>query len=781
MNPPTLPGWLRNVLAALLPVLGTLVNLLLQLGAGTAAPSLAYFPMLVIAALWRGRGPAWVALAISAAFVTYFWLTPPVRSRFGEPSDFVFAMTTFLVASVMVVEVAARARRLKRRADRLAQARQDELSRLEAAEAANRETQARLEVALEAGAMGTWEYHVVTRRLLASERTRQIVGASRSEGSLERLLEHVHSEDRDRLVQGLEAAVRDGAVFDAGFRVVIGEETRYVSVQALRVSDSRAGVRFVGVAKDVTQERAALREAQIGREELERVFDLLPIALAVDPRADHIRVSDSLREILRLEPLQDASSSGPHRRAIPYRQTRNGVELPADELPMQVAAREGRDVRNAEVDIEFADGAVRSLLISAAPLFDAEGRLRGAIGTHVDVTALKEAERALMAADRQKDEFLATLAHELRNPMAPIRYAAAMLRPGMTPESLLQARAMIERQSAHMSRLLDDLLDLSRVTRNVIQLQREVVDLRAIVREAVDGCRPAIEAAQHEVHVVLPDSPLWVDGDHARLVQIVGNLVGNAVKYTDPGGTVTVETGRAEERVRVVVRDTGAGFEPGRAGQLFRLFSQLHPALEASRGGLGIGLAIVRRLVELHGGSIRAASDGPGRGATFTVELPVAPPPSRIAETPRPARFARKGQRVLIVDDNRDAADALGLLLELSGFEVQCAYDGATALERAGDFQPEVVLLDLGLPDVDGREVCLRLREARAARSAKIVAITGWGRAEDRRATLAAGFDAHLVKPVDPDRLLRLLAGLLEAEAASPAAEVSAPAQAGSS
>jgi signal transduction histidine kinase/ActR/RegA family two-component response regulator len=757
-----LQGWLRWVVAAALPACATLVNVLLQASTGTVAPFLSYFPAVVMVALWSGRWPAYGALLLSSVAVYSAWLAPLARTFVMAENSYDVALAGFLVAGLLIVEVAERSRRLEHRAEALAESRHEELARLEAAEHDARETQARLALALEAGEMGTWEVDARMQHVYASERTRQMVGATHSEGQLERLFRRVHPDDRARLEQTGAAAIRDGTAFETEFRVLSGDDIRWISAKALCVSDARRGTRLVGVAEDVTRARLALREIEQKREELQRMLDLLPVAVTTDPQADHVTVSESLREILRLAPDQDASYTGPGRDAIPYRAMRDGVEIPGDELPMVVAARQGREVRNFEVDLHFGDGLVRSLLISAAPLFDGEGKVRGAIGVHVDVTALKEAKRALQAADRQKDEFLATLAHELRNPMAPIRYAAAMLRPDMPMELVPQLRETIERQSAHMARLLDDLLDMSRVTRNVIQLQRRVLDLREAVQDAIGGYGPAIEATRLRLDVSLPEHPVWVDGDPARLVQIVGNLVGNAVKYTDMGGSVSVALTVVNGRARVDVRDTGVGFDSTRSGQLFQLFSQLHPELQSSKGGLGIGLAVVRSLVDLHGGSVSATSDGPGRGSQFTVVLPMVDAPRRIVMKPTTGTIDAAGLRILVVDDNRDAAEALGMLLGLQGFTVQLAHDGTHALQAAAEFEPAVVLLDLGLPDLDGREVGRRMRARPDGWRSKIVAITGWGRAEDRRETLQAGFDAHLVKPVDPDRLLRLLAGLLE-------------------
>jgi PAS domain S-box-containing protein len=373
------------------------------------------------------------------------------------------------------------------------------------------------------------------------------------------------------------------------------------------------------------------------------------------------------------------------------------------------------------------------------------------------IEELRATEASLREADRHKDEFLATLAHELRNPMAPIRYAAAMVRPGAPPESLERARQMIERQSAQMSRLLDDLLDVSRITRNVIELRRERVDLRRIVEDVVDSARPAVLAERQRLSVSVPGEPAWVDGDPVRLGQVVHNLLQNAIKYTPTDGRIDVVVQLRDGDACIDVRDSGVGLAPSMLPNVFKLFSQVHPSMRASKGGLGIGLAISRRLVELHGGTIEVHSEGLGRGSEFRVRLPLA----QASET-RQSSAGKHGptvlparRRVLVVDDNVDAADGLAMLLRAHGLDVQVAYRGAEALALASAVKPDVVLLDLGLPDMSGEEVAQHLRRDTQARDARLIAITGWGQEADRARTREAGFDLHLVKPVDPDVLLR--------------------------
>jgi len=368
--------------------------------------------------------------------------------------------------------------------------------------------------------------------------------------------------------------------------------------------------------------------------------------------------------------------------------------------------------------------------------------------------------RDLADADRRKDEFLAMLAHELRNPLAPVRTGLEVLRmkAGADPE-VDRLAEMMGRQVGQIVRLVDDLLDVARITRGTVVLRRERVELGAVVRQAVEAGRPLVEARRHALTVTPAAEPVYVDGDPARLAQVVGNLLNNAAKYTDEGGRVWLETRRDGAEAVVSVRDTGAGIAADVLPRVFDLFTQADRTLDRSQGGLGVGLTLVRRLVELHGGTVAAASPGPGRGSEFVVRLPLASgvgtEPTRAVASPPAGRPAPR--RVLVVDDNVDAADSLAMLLRLTGHTVWTAYGGPSALEAAERHRPEVVLLDIGLPGMDGYEVARRLRSGAAA-AATLLALTGYGQETDRRKTHEAGFDHHLVKPVDPDDLVRLFA-----------------------
>jgi PAS domain S-box-containing protein len=499
------------------------------------------------------------------------------------------------------------------------------------------------------------------------------------------------------------------------------------------------------------------------RAELKTMLDLIPVGVMMsrDPRGDSISVNRAFATTFGLRPGQDASLSGPDRASVPYRALRNDMELSGDELPMQVAARTGREVSDFDCELVFEDGRVLEVRSSAAPIFDEKGRVRGAIGTCVDVTALREAARTLDDASRRKDEFIATLAHELRNPIAPIRYAAARLRRDSSGCAVAEVAAIIERQCAHVARLLDDLLDLSRITRNAISLRREAVDLRDVVQQAVEAERPAFSAKRIAVQCGFPDTAAWVTGDRDRLIQVVSNLLSNAGKFTPADGSVEVRVVRDSRQVHVVVRDTGLGLTLEMISRIFDLFVQAHPDDGSSQRGLGIGLSMVQRLVRLHGGEVKVRSGGLGEGAEFVVSLPetdirTAPPPR--AESKAKGQESLEGLRILVVDDNRDAADALAALLQLLGLEVAVAYDGVAATGLVEKMRPDVVLLDIGMPTMDGIAVASWIRSQPWGSAIRLIAVTGWGQAHDRARTAGAGFDLHLTKPVDPDELVRRLA-----------------------
>ncbi|HTU68616.1 MAG TPA: CHASE3 domain-containing protein [Steroidobacteraceae bacterium] len=419
------------------------------------------------------------------------------------------------------------------------------------------------------------------------------------------------------------------------------------------------------------------------------------------------------------------------------------------------------------------DGQEVAIEDSGAPILDADGAITGVVLVFRDATEERAAQNALHAADRRKDEFLATLAHELRNPLAPIRQAAAMAgKPDATAEQIAWCHGVIERQAAHMARLLDDLLDVSRITRGRLEVRRARVELRSIVESAVETARPAIDAHRHALHVELPSAPLWVDADALRIAQVLANLLTNAAKYTPPPGEIRLVGAREGDQVVVRVADNGIGLAADDLPRIFEMFAQVKPTLDRKEGGLGIGLALSKALMELHGGSLEARSAGLGQGSEFVAKLALAQAaagaqagtaaadPARtgtvetgattgLTATPVAAGTAPRAVRILLADDNRDACDSLQMLLELEHHDVRVAYDGEHAFEEIAAFRPEIALLDIGMPGMNGYELAAKIREQPWGAGIHLVAVTGWGQEDDRRRALDAGFDQHLVKPVD--------------------------------
>jgi PAS domain S-box-containing protein len=440
----------------------------------------------------------------------------------------------------------------------------------------------------------------------------------------------------------------------------------------------------------------------------------------------------------------------------------HSVLHPADRdayLAATMAALRERRPYQMRVRGRFRDGDWHWFETHARPWFAADGEYRGHVGISIDITEEVSAEQSLREADRRKDEFLATLAHELRNPLAPISNAVHLLRH---PEGRRRADRIVEmvgRQVRQIVRLVDDLMEVSRITRGKIELENKPVALADIIHAAVETSQPAIDQGRHQLEVVLPEEPLRVNGDKVRLTQVFTNLLNNAAKYTNPEGCIVLSARRDSGWAEVVVRDNGVGIAAEQLPHVFEMFVQGHRTEGCGQGGLGIGLTMVRNLVEMHGGQAEAHSAGLGLGSEFLVRLPLLPAGDG-QETGAPGAGADRplaGRRVLIVDDNRDAADSLSLLLASKGAQVDAVYDGASGLAAVAATRPDAVVLDIGMPGMDGYEVARRIREDLRLHSVRIIALTGWGQQSDRQLSRSSGFDHHLTKPVDLELLQALL------------------------
>ncbi|HTU26315.1 MAG TPA: ATP-binding protein [Pirellulales bacterium] len=413
-----------------------------------------------------------------------------------------------------------------------------------------------------------------------------------------------------------------------------------------------------------------------------------------------------------------------------------------------------------EFRVIWPDGSVHWLEARANVLLDEHGKPTRIMGVNMDVTDRKRVEEALKDAGRRKDEFLATLAHELRNPLAPIRNSLHILRmtAGDDPTSE-RVCEMMDRQVNHLVRLVDDLMEVSRITRGLIELRKEEVDLATILRSAVETSKPLIAAANHQLAITLPPEPIALYGDSVRLAQVFANLLNNAARYTDRQGQIWLSARREGNQAMVSVRDNGIGIPPSMLSNIFDMFMQADRSAARSQGGLGIGLTLVKRLVEMHGGTISVQSAGPGQGSEFTVRLPVSElqPHQTLQPPATPGVSGLPQRRVLVVDDNEDAAASMGMLLRFLGTQVQVVHSGEAALEAIEANRPDVVLLDIGMPGLDGYEVAKRVRQRADFNNIMLIALTGWGQSDDRDRTRKAGFDYHLVKPADITVLQSLL------------------------
>ena len=443
-----------------------------------------------------------------------------------------------------------------------------------------------------------------------------------------------------------------------------------------------------------------------------------------------------------------------------------------DDLPEQEAALQETLRRGGQSRRTFRirrDGELRHIQSVETVRKNAQGQTEWVVGTNLDVTERKRSEEELhrLAADlseanRRKDEFLATLAHELRNPLAPIRSGLQIMRVSIDNATAVEkARLMMERQLTQMVRLIDDLMDVSRISRGKLELREERVELAVVLNNAIETCRPIIESSGLELTLSVPGKPIFLYADVTRLAQVFANLLNNAAKFSDPGSRIWLSVDLEGGEVVVSVKDNGVGIAAEMLTKIFEMFTQVHGPLLQSRGGLGIGLSLVKRLVGLHGGSVVAKSQGAGFGSEFVVRLPVEL--STVAQTKAPSDTGEatplsSPRRVLVADDNEDAVTSLGMLLQLMGNEVRTANDGSQAVDIAATFRPDIVLLDIGMPELDGYETCRRIRQQPWGNNALLVALTGWGQEEDKRRSQEAGFDHHLVKPVEPAVLEALLA-----------------------
>lgn len=618
-----------------------------------------------------------------------------------------------------------------------------------------------LETALIAGEVATWIWHIPENRVSSDRNLARLMGdnaPAARELSLPDFLSAVHPDDRPRVERALMRSLDapEGA-FQAQYVLSPPSGTPRSVLARGRVErdgDGRA-VRMPGVILDVTdrvQAEQALRDSE------ERLRKGLVAARMVvwdmDLATRRVTFSANARQVF----------------GYAWGETTTGLEAvhPDDvahlKLAVQRAIASGRDYATVVRMVRPDTGATLWTEVRGKVTYDAQGVARSLSGISVDITERKRAEEELRVADRRKDEFLAMLAHELRNPLAPIRNAAHLLRLVHSDEPRVrQASEIITRQVGHMTGLVDDLLDMSRVTRGLVTLDCETLDLRQVIASAVEQVRALIDARRHRLTLDLGPHAVQVLGDRMRLVQVVSNLLSNAAKYTPDGGAIEVLATLNPQDVELTVQDNGAGLEPELLPHVFELFAQGQRPPDRAQGGLGLGLALVKSLVGLHGGNVAVHSLGPGHGCTFSVWLPRAATPTAhepLVPTLSQPAASGDGLAVLVVDDNADAANSLAELLQTGGHRVSVHGSGPSALLHASQHPCDVCLLDIGLPGMDGCELARRLRALPQMAQAVLIALTGYGQTDDRQRSKAAGFDHHLVKPVDPDALLALLGSL---------------------
>ncbi len=549
--------------------------------------------------------------------------------------------------------------------------------------------------------------------------------------------------------------------FDRKHLRLLGDKL-HEKATALEETNRRLTELVAELRAEVESRRRAEAEAAEGREWLRVVLSSI---------GDAVIATDDQGRVAFLNPVAEQMTGWPHAEAVarPLEEVFhiiNEDHRGPVENPVARVLREGITVGLANHTVLIArDGTERPIDDCAAPIRDAENRMRGVVMVFHDVTAQRDLERQLRdraerlaETDRRKDEFLAMLAHELRNPLAPIRNSLYVLEVCPSdPQVVSEMRGIMRRQIEHLVRLVDDLLDVSRITRGLIVLRKERFDLAEVIRQAHLDNRRRAEVAGLELSITLPASPVPLEADPARIRQVIDNLLGNAMKFTDRGGSITVAIEPTDGEVVLSIRDTGIGIDLETLPRIFEAFAQADRSLDRSRGGLGLGLALVYGLVELHGGAIEARSEGLGRGAEFVVRLPalgVAPVPVAIG----PEATSTVGRRrVVVIEDHRDAAETLQRMLTLRGYEVAVAYDGPSGLQEVARARPDAVLCDIGLPGMDGFAVASAIRTDPASANLRLIALSGYGRDEDVRRALDAGFDGHLVKPADPEKLIRTI------------------------
>lgn len=621
-------------------------------------------------------------------------------------------------------------------------------------EEALRESQSDLNRAQAVAHIGNWRMDIRNNVLEWSDENFRIFGIPKGTPlTYQSFLDIVHPADR-QLVDTTWQQALTGMPYDIEHRLIVDKKVKWVRELAeLEFDKHGALLGGFGTTEDITDIKSTQEALQSERAFLRQIIDAVPSMIFVKDREGRFMLSNEALALCygtspdSLTGLTDENFNPNADEVTHFYQ--NDLDV----------IRTGQSKLIPEEKVTHADGSVHWYSTVKIPLYDTDNSCSKLLGVATDITERKHAEETLRLMDRRKDEFLAMLAHELRNPLAPISNAVRLLKmQEATDPKLALSCNIIDRQVTHMTRLLDDLLDMARIMQGKIRLKIEHFELTDIVNNAIETSRPLLESRKQELIISQTMTPQWLEGDHVRLAQVLSNLLNNAAKYTGEGGKIMLSVMREGSDAVIEIKDTGIGISPDILPQIFDLFTQADHTLAHSQGGLGIGLTLVRQLVEIHGGTVTAASEGIGQGSTFTVRLPALPMDSSAAESARTESVLPTSKfRILVVDDYADAAESLMMLLQAKGHEVEIADCGIKAIEQAQVFHPQVVLLDIGLPDLDGYEVAKRLRALPETRDATLIALTGYGQSEDHNRSQSAGFDHHLLKPLNFDELSTLL------------------------
>lgn len=627
------------------------------------------------------------------------------------------------------------------------------------AEQSLREREEQLRLALEGANAGAWSRDLVVGRTFWSQEFLSLYGFGEvGPDRFRDWIARVHPDDRQWVQEAFWGRAESGASkYQQEFRIIHperGERWILALGRVERNSDGKA-VRVSGINIDITERKAVEHALRDSEERFRTLADnMSQLAWMADPDGWIFWYNRRWYDFTGTT-LEDVQGWG-WTKVLKPDQVEAGIRQ-AHEF-----WRTGKEWEQMLL-IRGRNAEYRWFLVRVTPIYGEDGRLLRWFGTNTDITEQRAAEQALKDADRRKDEFLATLAHELRNPLAPLRNCLETMRLASDdPDVVTEARAVMDRQLDNMVHLINDLLDLSRISRGKITLRKAPVWIVSVIQQAVETCQPTLDAAGHRLNISTPEQAVYVNADPARLAQVFSNLLSNAAKFTPEHGQIWLTVEHEGEDLITRIRDTGAGIEPNLLGSVFDMFTQGDTSDQ--QGGLGIGLSLVKGIVELHGGSVEAHSEGIGKGSEFVIRLPAAeadkhgPEPTDNRHMP----IAVSSRRILVVDDNRDAATSMAKMLELLGHETRTAHDGLAAIEAAAAFRPEIILLDIGMPKLNGYEAARRIREQDWGRKILLVALTGWGQEEDRKRSREAGFDFHLVKPVELASLQALISDGVE-------------------